>query len=363
MKDQWYLAIIYRIKRNLYIFNTMKKLTIILFTGLLYFSQSAQTAYNKMLVADTTTWQHFGMIYGVKNASTQPINANPNAIAAIDTVTIGGKLYKKVYELSVPAYLNYSGKVLIGYTREDTLTRKVFFKENIATPEFVLYDFSLNVNDSMMINFNLSSYSGYYRVDSIITKTELCGPRKHFFMRKHVNNFNPGFYYYEFIESIGSTYHFLYPYNNGQTPNSFSLTSGCVHKWTEGLACKKNKNSQQYQSCTYNSPTWNSFSGNNCVYFYFVGGLEENSLVKQVSLYPNPANAKITLSFYIEKNETLTIKIVDILGKVVQSNNNTAFISGQNTFELTTAHLESGVYSIVLENKGFKSTHPLIIQK
>ncbi len=339
----------------------MKKAIIIFFVSIFCMSSQAQT-YNKMLIKDTTTWQHFGIIYGVKSAQMQNMFITNSSIAAIDTVTIGSYLYKKLYELSVPAFINYSNKMLVGYIREDSVAKKVFFKETLAAPEFVLYDFSLNVNDSTLMNFpNNPSANGYYRVDSIITKTELCGPRKHFYFRKHQNNSNPSFEYFEFVESIGSTYHFLYRYYNGFMSVFFNYQPGCYHKWELGLACKKNKSSQQYQSCTYNSSMWTNFT-NSCTYYYFSGGLNEHALLKGVSVYPNPANDKVFLSFYIENGQAFEINIIDVLGKIIQSNKNVSFYSGQNTFELSTSQLKSGVYSIVISNKEHKSTYPLIIK-
>lgn len=339
----------------------MKKLAIILFTTLFYFSQSGQT-YNKMLLADTTTWQHFGTIYGVKSNSPQNISLfYPNSYAAIDTITIAGFAYKKFYELSTPAFLNYGSKQLLGYLREDTLARKIYFKETIAGTESLLYDFSLNVNDSMLINFPFNTWdNGYYYVDSIITKTEICGPRKHFYLRRHMNNSNPAIYYYDFIESIGSSYHIIYKYNNGMSYAPFPYPLNCIYQWGEGLACKKNKSIQQYQSCT-NAAAWNN-NNSSCVYYRFLGGIHENTNAHNLSIYPNPASSKLKININVEKDQSLSISIIDVFGKALQSHKNIAINAGENSYEVNTSKLENGIYSILLESNNLKRSKTFLIQ-
>ncbi len=341
----------------------MKKLAIILFTGLLYFSQSAQTAYNKMLVTDTTTWQHFGVLLGVKSSQALSINLGWNSMAAIDTITLNGNIYKKLYELAIPAAITYTNKILRGYMREDTLAKKVYFKENIANPEFVLYDFSLSLNDSIVLSFPYNPLSnGYYRVDSIVTKAEMCGPRKHFYLRKHVNNSTPSLYYFEYIESIGSTYHLLYPYNNGLNDNYMSFPPNCNHKWMLGLACKKNKTNQQYQSCTSALTFWNNYT-NGCNYYFFTSSLNELSGSENFSIYPNPASSSIRIAIDSDKNTSINVHVIDVFGKVLQSHKNATFSRTNNSYELNTSALESGVYSLLIEGDNFKSSKTFLIQK
>ena len=340
----------------------MKNVIILFLTAFLSFSVSSQSPYNKMLVTDTTTWQHFGITFGVKSSQPQNFLLTNNSMAALDTISIGGFLYKKLYELTVPAYINYSNKILRGFIREDSLSKKVFFKETLLATEFVLYDFSLNVGDSTFMNFpNNPSTTGFYRVDSIKTVTELCGARKHFFYRKHVNNFSPSVNYFEFIESIGSTYHLLYPYNNSLMSMFFTYQSGCYHKWELGLACKKNKQNQQYQSCTYNSPMWTNFT-NSCTYYYFSGGINENSKFNQFSIYPNPATNKLTLNVGLTGNELITIKVFHLSGRLLLLHKNISFNVGDNIYELNTSLLENGIYSVVIENQHFKNSYPIVIQ-
>ncbi|MBA2612487.1 MAG: T9SS type A sorting domain-containing protein [Bacteroidetes bacterium] len=345
----------------------MKKAILTFLAGITCFILSAQT-YNKMLVKDTTSWQHFNCYIPVIAPGQQP--ATPNfgffPVVAIDTITINNLLYKKVYQLANYG-LNYTGKQFKGYMREDSLTRRVYFKESTIIPEILIYDFSLNVADSTYYSFpNSSNLNGYYRVDSIIVKTEVCGSRKHFYLKKHVNQ-NPVAYenYLEHIESIGSTFHALYNYNfNGYGGCQFQWASGpCKHLWELGLACKSDKKSKKYQSCTVSLVNSCIPHYDSCNYGNVCSGIRTYKLNKDVSIYPNPTSNKLVLTINLAATETLNIKVYDITGKELLSYKNVTFNEGENTYELNTSGLDNGVYSIVLENQSFKNSYPIVIQK
>src|ERR1041385_2874145 len=194
----------------------MKKIYFLTLTYLfLSFLVSAQSTYYKMLKEDTTTWQHYGFVPGVSQnfrTTLQGPFIGVSSYASLDTISFNGFKYVKFYLLnSYYNSINYSYKSLVGFLREDTLARKIYYKANTTAGDMQLYDFSQNVNDSSYWAFpNNSSLNGYYRVDSIVVKNEVAGPRKHFYYRMHVNNPNQNFYYFENIEGIGSTYHVAY---------------------------------------------------------------------------------------------------------------------------------------------------------
>jgi hypothetical protein len=87
-------------------------------------------SYKRMLIKDTTTWQHFGYIMGVKSL-TNNVSVSDNALAALDTISFSGLVYRKLYDLGTPAFLNYNNKSLTGFIREDSTARKVYFKESV----------------------------------------------------------------------------------------------------------------------------------------------------------------------------------------------------------------------------------------
>ncbi|MFO0357366.1 MAG: T9SS type A sorting domain-containing protein [Sphingobacteriaceae bacterium] len=288
-----------------------------------------------------------------------------NSIAAIDTITINGSLYKKLYQLSAPASLNYATKALMGYLREDTIAKKIYYKNHNA-PEFVLYDFSLNVNDSLILNFpNYSSNNGYYRLDSIKTKTELGGPRRHFYFRKHVNNFNPNQDYFDVIEGIGNSYHLLYIFTYWTGTGPFNSSSACYHPWQYGLACKHNDNAKEFQSCThtYFNQQWNypNVFGDPCNYFYTTGGLKNNDLEQLVKIGPSPADdlLHIQIESSFQQKELI---ISDLSGKEIFNSNSPSVYISSNLINIKTSGLANGVYLLQLKLNDKKISRPILIQ-
>jgi hypothetical protein len=329
----------------------------------------AQSPYVKMLKEDTTTWQHFGVYYGVKSAvisSTMAPDVYMNSIAAIDTITINNKLYRKLYHLSSPATLNYTNKVLMGYLREDTILKKVYYK-NHSAPEIILYDFSLSVNDSISINFpSSSSLTGYYRVDSIKTRTEVGGQRKHFYFRKHVNNSDPTRYYFDIIEGIGSSYHLLYQYTFWlNTFSAFNSSQACYHTWDFGIACKKNDKNKEFQSCTYANFNQQWYYGNTigdpCNYYYTTGGLKNNDLEQLIKIGPSPADDLLHIN--IESSfQQKQIIISDMTGKVIFNANSPSVKINANSIDVKTSDLANGIYLLQLNLNDKKISKPILIQ-
>lgn len=341
----------------------MKKIYFITLAYLfLSLSSNAQSTYYKMLKEDTTTWQHWGFILGV-SPSGKSVNYNPspqhNSVAAIDSITIGGKLYKKLYHLWTPAYLNYSNKQLIGYIREDTIAKKVFFTPSFTTTEQVLYNFSLNVNDTTYIGFPYNSWlNGYFKVDSIKVKNILAGNRKHFYLRNYINNNQPNVNYIEIIEGIGSTYHLLYNYGGGFYQGMFSTTPQCYYPWEYGLSCKHDDNIQQFQSCTYSAGGWYQYA-DQCNYSTVTGNLKSNDWDRYIKVGPNPADDKLQIT--IDQNfENIVLTITDVSGRPISDIAKRSL--GQNEYELNTRNLANGIYILTIGLNETAITRPFIIQ-
>jgi hypothetical protein len=77
-----------------------------------------------------------------------------------------------------------------------------------------------------------------------------------------------------------------------------------------------------------------------------------NINAEPIALYPNPSNGVVHLSPLPEHS---TIRIIDLLGKTVYLNHEQ---SGDVTLYLK---LKTGAYSVIIENKGMKTIHKLII--
>jgi hypothetical protein len=351
------------------------KFTFSIVFSILFCALLAQTPYIKMLKEDTTTWQHFGPEYVVKSSvisTTTSPNVDMNAIVAIDTITLNNKLYKKLYTIgslgSGPATLDYSNKILTGFLREDTVTKKVYYK-NHSAPEILLYDFNLNVNDSILLNFptnNSFTGTGYYKVDSIKTKTELGGQRKHFYLRKIINNHSIPDFYFDIIEGIGSTYHFFYLYISSFTSYApFNSSPACYHPWVNGLTCKHNDNAKEFQSCTfsyYNQlPSFGTFNVDSCSYYYTSVGLKYNDLEQSVKIGPSPADD--ILQIQIESSyQQKSIILYDMSGREIFNSNSPEVKLTSNSIDVRTSNLTNGIYLLQVNVKDKKISRPIVIQ-
>jgi hypothetical protein len=316
----------------------------------------AQTYY-KLLKEDTTVWQHFNCFIPVSpnGKSAASIYLNSTGYASLDTISTNGLTYRKTYNLNTGGIL-YNFKSLVGYMREDTVAKKIYFKETLIQPEALLYDFSLNVGDSVQYSFpNNNTQDGYYRADSIIVKNTRGGPRKHFYMRKHVNNPMPQALYYVFIEGIGSTYHALYRYGSLDPYNcQLQSTPQCSHIWSMGLACKYNDRLKQYQSCTFVLAQANACLNalDSCTYGNICGGLRSYTRAEDLKIFPNPANDQLTIKFEGTMYSEVDVKVFNVLGEEMRGIIPTINAASKEIL-LKTASLKNGMYFIELKNGSY----------
>ena len=86
-------------------------------------------------------------------------------------------------------------------------------------------------------------------------------------------------------------------------------------------------------------------------------GVEENSIISSLTMFPNPANENVQLTFNSKENSTVTIQVVDFAGKIVSQKTNFIIDAGKNTISLETTNLESGLYNVIIvsENGSTKS--------
>ncbi len=89
-------------------------------------------------------------------------------------------------------------------------------------------------------------------------------------------------------------------------------------------------------------------------------GLSENEkMISDVLLFPNPAVNQVQVLFSQNDEENVTIQIVDMSGKIVQSKNN---IKG-GQINVDTSNLSSGIYVVKIKSEEKTMTKKLIIKK
>jgi hypothetical protein len=232
-----------------------------------------------------------------------------------DTV-IGTNTYHKIYQSGYigatcppPGYNYYNDYK--GALRQDSLLKKVFFVPVTNSNESLLYDFNLNVGDTLASSYNGGNSNKVIGIDSV-----LVGSNYHKrFLLTPLNPISSPDTNYAIIECVGSTYG-LYnmivpPFESGSQLNCFAHNG-------------------QFYPTTSNCP-------------FTVGVTEKDNDKFEIKIFPNPFSSLTVLQTdNLFKNATLTV--CNLFGQTVKQIKN---ISGQ-TIIFQRDNLSSGLYFIRL---------------
>ena len=67
------------------------------------------------------------------------------------------------------------------------------------------------------------------------------------------------------------------------------------------------------------------------------------------SIYPNPTSRLVTIDFESDKDNKVSVELLDVYGKVILKNKFTS-TSGQNQFPLDVSKVNSGIYFLKMTN-------------
>jgi hypothetical protein len=76
----------------------------------------------------------------------------------------------------------------------------------------------------------------------------------------------------------------------------------------------------------------------------FSTGMETNSFLSAVKIYPNPVGNTASIDLFLDKQQTISVRIMNIQGKVVVPAIKTFFSNGFQQLNLNTTDLKNGVY-------------------
>lgn len=112
-----------------------------------------------------------------------------------------------------------------------------------------------------------------------------------------------------------------------------------------------------------NTPTNNDYLWvDNLAFSGSVAGLNENnSPVQGLSIYPNPIQDKINVSFNIQNEKTVTLKVTDIDGKLIHTQNFEQ-ISGSINQSIDATKFPKGIYFVTISNESISETRKIVIQ-
>ena len=84
--------------------------------------------------------------------------------------------------------------------------------------------------------------------------------------------------------------------------------------------------------------------------------------MNQLVLYPNPVNNNATVAFYLMQSANLSVKVLDINGRVIATiADNASFNAGTQNLSIDASALEAGVYMVRLYNNETASTIRFVV--
>jgi hypothetical protein len=314
----------------------MKKIVLLLFSISVL---SAKGQSYIPLLGDTTEWN---------------IAWNVNAVIHERNFVIMDGDYK-AYGDTIINGLNYkffNPPLTSGYLREDTSLQQVWFLQDTASQELLLYDFSLNQNDSILLTFpNYISGdpfpTGWYYVDSIISRNIMAGPRKFYYLSNPaspINWMDNGInrFYLVWMEGVGSNVHPLYIYlqENGQ-PQGGPFTWPCGAYFSLALTCAYKNNVQQF----FDTCFWNNYSmyATDSCHYSFPGGINESGNFSSIILSPNPTTNELKI-----ENGELKIKEIEIYNCLGEKVFQERLTSNVQRLTINVADCPPGIYFVKL---------------
>lgn len=237
-------------------------------------------------------------------------------------------------------YINYSSNQ-VGYIREDTNTKKLFWTNPIITkiyemPAFVLCDFSLQVNDSIEL-FDFSALDitnlGYYNIDSIKFIPNQTGLKKTYYLSS--KTLISGIIEHPvWIEGVGPIGDLMHP---GRSPIEHDFGA---------ISCAKRNDEQTYIS-------QHAIDFGNCNIFVWVQ--VPIILVNYIEMYPNPTKDYVNICG--NSNEIFDIFLYDNLGQLILNKK----INGND--QINIKDFNAGLYYLKILDKEQPIIKKIIIEK
>lgn len=209
-----------------------------------------------------------------------------------------------------------------GAFRDDTLTKKIYYIRPDSTHEELLYDFDLQIGDTLANPFSIDQYSYdtliVVKIDSVLYGNVY---RKRIgFDLYYCDDFDTIYH----IAGIGSNFGLLQP-------------AFCLFEVSDYLICMTHHDSliYSYDPAAVSCPVVTS-----------IASLFPNSAIEKIDVFPNPANKVISLRFDGQERGYYTISIFNSLGRIVLKD----YLLPGNSAIINVEALPSGIYYFRLEN-------------
>lgn len=202
-----------------------------------------------------------------------------------------------------------------GAVREDTTERKVYFVQPGQADEELLYDFTMQVNDTLqgyIASSDIYNPDIVQEIDSVLVGNS--------YRKRWVINPCYGIY---LIEGVGCTYGLI----TGTIPCVLDL-------WDYQITCFSQNAEVLYPE--------------NVTACELITGVEYHEPENQFTLFPNPARTSLS----IQSTEKITaLKIIDITGREIQVVT-LSLVEGQTTVDIS--HLQQGFYVFIINSSAMR---------
>lgn len=284
---------------------------------------NAQTSvYHPMpdSIATWCEWGSWGTLY--------PINEQAVMEMRGDTV-INSVTYHKIvatghrhYAISYYVYFSYEYR---GAIRQDTATRKVYWRDPNATGEFLLYDFTLGIGDTTQ---------GYWNPGIVITQIDsvLVGAD----YRKRWWGYNTNIFDTVFI--------------------------------VEGVGSSRGLYRLDYQYVEYNS-VLNNFENGATTFVIdsfmtcpFIAGVSDPGVTQMdITVAPNPSNGAFKIGYKSVETQDVSLEIYDAAGRMMSS----SLMTGTSEFIWNSddGEFSEGIYFIRITTLDETVTKKVVLQK
>ena len=277
--------------------------TIYFWVIILIYNQASAQDYHPLL-GDSTVWSE---------TITGEGTVTYKFFACGDT-SIEDRNYKKFYQV-------YHETVsLEGFVFEDTILKKIYYLHEPSNEEVLLYDFSLNVNDTVFTRVPIYNNTGWYIVDSISKVDIIAGPRSALYLH-NIETSETALW----IEEVGARGSFLNPVFDGFPPFDEVL---CVLK--DGHLIYQSQTSIEYNSCDL-----------------FLGESILKAPISNLKVFPNPVVNTFDIEFFTHGPQIIEIYLLDETGKVLRKLYSGTSILGVNSLHYELPYnIAPGIYLI-----------------
>jgi len=255
-------------------------------------------------------------------------NVNYSIIITSDTIINSQSYHKLIIPLLSSSSYCVGSTGYQGAIRQDNLNKKVFYIPQSENQEQLLYDFNMQVGDTvkgLLEICNGSQKDIVQSIDSILIGNDY---------RKKWNFVCSNDYGYYIIEGLGSTYGLI------------KCLPGCLTDQNSiSLTCFQQNGKSLYPDTTTNCQIITSINNT-------------DKILNEITLYPNPATDKITITQNGNLAEESIISIFNMAGQQIISEH----FNGQNLIQMDVSNLAKGIYFVKIQTNAGVESKKLVIQ-